>query len=93
MSRCAVDAITRSTLSSDDIAAATIASSRNALAPAEKTPGVVSSCGTTMSVSARPPGMMLRAYSPTGISSEYTTTKAMVDTHTPLRIAARLSSA
>ena len=43
MSRSALEAITRSTLSSDDMAAATMASRRKALAPAEKTPGVVRS--------------------------------------------------
>ena len=92
-SRCTVDARTSSTLSSDDMAAATMASRRNALVPAAKTSGAASSCGTTRSVSASPPGRTLRAYSPTGIRSEYTTMNAAVDTQTPFQIAALLSSA
>ena len=43
MSRWAVDAITRRTLSREDMAAATIASMRKALTPSEKTSALVRS--------------------------------------------------
>ena len=70
MSRSAVEAITRSTLSSEDIAAATMATTRNAVTPGVKMSPCVSNIGTIRSVSLTPSGKMLRAYSPSGTSSE-----------------------
>ena len=61
MSRSHVDAITSSTLSREDMAAATMATTRNAPTVGLNTVPLLRRVGTTRSVSTISPGMILRA--------------------------------